>query len=124
MKLAAKEPRGNSFSQIKERLLKNPEVKQAYDDHTVVLETAAFIRELRIKAGYTQKVLAARMGVTQELVARLERGDGKRGMTVAMFARVVSACGQPVLVQPAPQDLVQVRQGQLILGLTQDFHGQ
>lgn len=117
MKLETKKLRGTPFSQVKERLLKNPAVKRAYDDHTVILEAAAFIRQLRKNAGLTQEDLAKRMGVSQALIARLEVGDGKRGMTIAMFARVISACGQPVLVQPAPKETVEVGRDHLVFNL-------
>ncbi|MBI5909649.1 MAG: helix-turn-helix transcriptional regulator [Betaproteobacteria bacterium] len=118
MKRAARKTGGVPFSQVRERLLKNPEVKRAYDDHAVVLESAQFIRELRKTSGLTQEDLAKRMGVTQALIARLEVGGGKRGMTIEMLARVASACGQTLLVQPAPKEMVKTGRDHLVFGLT------
>lgn len=38
------------------------------------LEIAGFLKQKRIKLGYTQQYLAERMGTTWETISRLERG--------------------------------------------------
>jgi DNA-binding XRE family transcriptional regulator len=101
MKLGVGKLRGNPISRLDEKFLRDRDVKNAYDEHSAVLEAASFIRELRKDAGLTQEALAERMGVSQAIIGRLEMGDAKRGMTITMLARVAAACDQPLVVQRA-----------------------
>ena len=101
MKHGADQTRGNAVSRLQGRLLKRPRVKEAYDEQRVVLEAARFIRNLRESAGLTQTELAETMGVSQAVIARLEMGQGKRGITIAMLARVAAACNQSLVVKPS-----------------------
>jgi DNA-binding XRE family transcriptional regulator len=103
MKLGVGKLRGNPISRLEEKFFKDPDVRTAYDEHTAVLEAASFIRELRKDAGLTQETLAKRMGVSQAIIGRLEIGDAKRGISIAMLARVAAACHQPLVVQRAPR---------------------
>ncbi len=55
-------------------LLANPAVRQAYDAQAPELELARELIAARTKAGLTQGDVAARMGTTQSVVARIESG--------------------------------------------------
>lgn len=59
---------------------------------------ALIIRDARREAGLTQASLAARMGVPQSVVARLERPGSNP--TWDTIARALDACGQQITVQP------------------------
>jgi transcriptional regulator with XRE-family HTH domain len=61
---------------LKARLLKDPEVRRAYDaleeEFALILEVA----KARRRAGLSQAELAKRMKTTQSTIARLESGRG------------------------------------------------
>ncbi|HEU0245254.1 MAG TPA: helix-turn-helix domain-containing protein [Candidatus Limnocylindrales bacterium] len=56
------------------------------------------IRALRRRRGWTQSTLAARSGISQSAVSRIERGDGNR-LTVALLTDVARVLGARVRVQ-------------------------
>jgi ribosome-binding protein aMBF1 (putative translation factor) len=75
-----------SLKDVKAQLLANPAVRQAYKAQAPEFELA------RMKAGLTQGDVAARMGTTQSVVARIESGRGTPSMrTVQRFASAVGA---------------------------------
>jgi transcriptional regulator with XRE-family HTH domain len=66
------------------------------------MHAAQFVREARLRAGLTQRVLASRAGVSQPLVARIESGRVQPS-----FERVldlVRACGFDLDVRVVPLD--------------------
>ncbi len=66
------------------------------------MHAAQFVREARLRAGLTQRVLASRAGVSQPLVARIESGRVQPS-----FERVldlVRACGFDLEVRVVPLD--------------------
>lgn len=64
-----------SWDEIKRELLKNPEIKKAYDDLELEFSLANQVIAKRIKQGLTQQELAEKMGTKQSAIARLESGD-------------------------------------------------
>lgn len=62
------------FSEFATELLKDPAVKQAYDDTAEEFAIAGALIEARAKAGLSQGELATRMGTTQSAIARIESG--------------------------------------------------
>lgn len=66
------------------------------------MDAGQFVAEARRRAGLTQNALARRVGVSQSLVARIERGG-----VDASFSRVlqlVRACGLDLEVHVVPLD--------------------
>jgi ribosome-binding protein aMBF1 (putative translation factor) len=61
-----------SLAKLRERLLSSPEVNAEYDRLGPVYALVGTMVEARHEAGLTQEQLAARMGTTQSVVARLE----------------------------------------------------
>ena len=55
------------------------------------------IREARLRAGFTQRELAERLGTTQSVIARLERGGTEP--SYERVAEVVHACGMDLVPQ-------------------------
>lgn len=73
---------------LKAVLLKDPEVRKAYDAMDEEFALIAAVAKARIRAGLTQAQLAKRMKTTQSTVARLESGRGKPSTrTLARFAK-------------------------------------
>ena len=60
------------------------------------------IREARRRAGLRQRDLAARLGVSQPVVARWERDSGS--VTLATLTRVLGACGFGLDARLVPLD--------------------
>ncbi len=63
------------FSTLKQKWLKDPNVKAAYDEHALEFEVAEKMIAARLTAKLTQKEVAEKMGTTQSVVARLESGE-------------------------------------------------
>jgi transcriptional regulator with XRE-family HTH domain len=61
---------------------------------------ASLIRKARSDAAMTQVQLAARAGLTQSAVARLERGGSNP--TIATLANVLAATGQRLIIAAEP----------------------
>ncbi len=81
-----------SLKDLKAQLLANPAVRHAYDAQAPEFELARELIAARMKAGLTQGDVAARMGTTQSVVARIESGRGTPSMrTVQRFASAVGA---------------------------------
>jgi ribosome-binding protein aMBF1 (putative translation factor) len=64
-----------NHSQIKEILLRNPEVKKEYENLAPIYEIQEEIIQLRIAKGLSQKDLADMIGTKQSAISRLETGD-------------------------------------------------
>ena len=72
--------------------LANPAVRQAYDAQAPEFELAREPIGARMRAGLTQGNVAALMGTTQSVVARIESGSGTPSMrTLQRFANAVGA---------------------------------
>jgi len=81
-----------SLKEVKAELLTNPAVRQAYNEQAPEFELARELIAARMRAGLTQGEVAARMGTTQSVVARIESGRGTPSMrTVQRFASAVGA---------------------------------
>jgi ribosome-binding protein aMBF1 (putative translation factor) len=63
------------FKEMKARLLADPEVKREYDALALEFEFSAELLRARLRAGFSQTELAARMGTSQSAIARLESGQ-------------------------------------------------
>ena len=59
------------FEDMKSQWMKDPDFRKAYKDLELEYEIAL---QLRLNAGLTQGEIAARMGTTQSVIARLESG--------------------------------------------------
>ncbi|HAU0815515.1 TPA: helix-turn-helix domain-containing protein [Legionella pneumophila] len=76
---------------LKEKALKNEEVKQAYDSLESEFALIDSLLTMRQKAGLTQEELAKRMGTQKGNISRLEKGGGNPSWkTLEKYAH---ACG-------------------------------
>ena len=64
-----------SYKQFEKRLLKDPEIKKAYDALQPEFELAAALIQKRIDKILTQAALAKKMGTKQSAISRLESGE-------------------------------------------------
>jgi DNA-binding XRE family transcriptional regulator len=79
-----------NWKDIKKELLKNPEVKRAYDELEPEYQLAHSLIQARIDRKITQAELADEAGVSQVMIARLESGISNPTIgTVSKVARVL-----------------------------------
>lgn len=85
--------------------------------HWEVESFATIVRELRLRAGISQRALAQRAGTSQPAIARYERGVATPSWET--LERLAAACGRQVTVSvktaPDPHD---VELAKLLLALT------
>lgn len=75
--------------------LKNPHVKKAFEKAGVNARIAITVAKLRQRAGLTQKDLATKVGVAQQVISRLEDPE-KSNMTLATLHKVADALGKHI----------------------------
>lgn len=63
-----------TYKTLKKQLLKDKEIKKAYNEAGPEFELIKTIIEKRIEQGLTQAELAKKMGTKQSAISRLERG--------------------------------------------------
>lgn len=84
--------RFQKYSDIKAKSLKSPEVRAAYDALEPEYKLAESLIKARLSRKLTQEQLAAKAGVTQTTVARLE--SGTNNPTFTTVSRVAQALGK------------------------------
>ena len=72
--------------------------------------TAGLIRDARTEAGLTQAALAERLGTTQSVVSRWERGGDEPRLST--LTRILRACGRRLVLSTVADDVdrAQIRQ--------------
>ena len=83
----------NSLKSFKTQALKRGDVRREYDALAEEFELLDDILKARAAAGLTQAEVAARIGTTQSVVARLESDIGKHSPSIATLKRYASALG-------------------------------
>ena len=81
------------FRDFEERLLSTPEARAEYEEIVEEQELWLQLVEARLDAGLTQAELAARLGVSQAQVARIEK-SGYDNYTLTTLRRHVQALGR------------------------------
>ena len=89
----------NTLKDFKARALARPDVRREYEGLKEEFEILDEILKARAKAGLTQAELAARIGTTQSVVARLETAMGKHSPSIGTLKRYASALGYRLQVR-------------------------
>ncbi|HDZ73786.1 MAG TPA: XRE family transcriptional regulator [Aurantimonas coralicida] len=89
-----------SLAKLRNELLKDPEVRAEYDRLGPIFAVVGEMIEARQEAGLTQAEIAARMGTSQSVVARLE--NARHMPTFDMVARYAAALGRRIDVHLVP----------------------
>ncbi|MDK7184256.1 helix-turn-helix domain-containing protein [Lacticaseibacillus rhamnosus] len=76
--------------------LENPEFREGFEEETSKLDSAVALMSAREAQGLTQRELAARAGVPQSTIARIERGDNT---SMETLSRIAFALGKKLKVQ-------------------------
>ena len=89
-----------SLAKLRQKLLTDPEVQAEYDRLGPIFAVVGEMIEARQAAGLTQTEIAARMGTSQSVVARLE--NAHHMPTFEMIARYAAAIGRRLDIQLVP----------------------
>lgn len=87
---------GVKFKTYLKQKLSNQSLRVAFEEATMHLRLAHLIEDLRSKSGLTQAQLAKKAGVSQPMIARLERGDQDRIPTLSTINKIFGALGYEV----------------------------
>lgn len=79
----------DNWQKLKKEILKDPEVKKAYDELEVEYRVISDIIRLRLKKKIDQKELAKKMGTTQSALSRFESGG--TNVSVEFLKRIAKA---------------------------------
>jgi DNA-binding XRE family transcriptional regulator len=77
--------------------MRDKSFKEAFEHYSNMLSIGLLIRDVRKAAGLTQKDFAARMGVSQQLISRLESGEYENP-TIDTLSRVADVAGKKLVV--------------------------
>ena len=89
----------NTLKDFKARALARPDVRREYEGLKEEFDILDEILKARTEAGLTQTKLAARIGTTQSVVARLETAMGKHSPSIGTLKRYASALGYRLQVR-------------------------
>jgi ribosome-binding protein aMBF1 (putative translation factor) len=89
-----------SLAKLRRKLLADPEVQAEYDRLGPIFAVVGEMIDARLAAGLTQADIAARMGTTQSVVARLE--SGRHMPTFDMVARYAAAIDRRIDIHLVP----------------------
>jgi DNA-binding XRE family transcriptional regulator len=78
--------------------LRNKSFKEAYEHYSNTLSVGILIRDARKKSGFTQKEFAARMGVSQQVISRLEKGEVDNP-TIDTLCKIADVAGKKLVVE-------------------------
>ncbi len=81
------------LEEILARELKNDEFKLAFDEHRFHLQIAHLVSDLRSRVHISQAELAKKAGVSQPMIARLEKGDHRRTPTFDTIDKILKVLG-------------------------------
>ena len=89
-----------TWDSIRDEILSNPEVKAEYDALSPEFELARTVITLREGIGLTQREFAAKVGMKQSQLARIE--SGKQTPKLKTLAKLAAAAGYEVEVNLIP----------------------
>jgi transcriptional regulator with XRE-family HTH domain len=101
----------STLKDFKARALARSDVRREYEGLKEEFEILDEILKARAEAGLTQAELAARIGTTQSVVARLETAMGKHSPSIGTLKRYASALGYRLQVRLVKEeDVIALKQ--------------
>ena len=78
--------------------LRNKTFREAFEHYSNTLSVGLLIRDTHKKSGLTQKEFASRMGVSQQVISRLEKGDIDNP-TIDTLSKIADVAGKKLVVE-------------------------
>lgn len=88
------------WDSVRDKILSHPQVKSEYDALSCEFEFARDIISLRENLGLTQREFAAKVGMKQSQLARIESGQQTPKLTT--LAKLAAAAGYQVQINLVP----------------------
>lgn len=110
-------PKFISHREVMAKYLKDPEFRYLYERRKLIQEVAIAVRGMRQGAGLSQAQLARMIGVSQPMIARLEKGTDQRTPRWDTLRRIAIALGRQMKLSFVP-----VERGQPELLVEVDGH--
>jgi len=88
----------NKLDQLRQRGLENEGFREGYAAREKLIELGRLLKQTREVSGLTQDSLAAKIGMKQSTISRLESGFGPHGPEVDTLMRFVQGCGAELVV--------------------------
>ena len=87
----------SEFQELLQEQLKDPEFKKEWDDIQPEMDVIRAMIDARIKQNLTQKELAARTGIDQADISKLENGTANP--SIKTLQRLANALGKNLIIQ-------------------------
>ncbi len=95
---SGKKVSGAKHGTVLAKQMKDPEFRYHYLQRNFVHEVAVAVRAMRKQAGMTQAQLAAEVGVSQPMIAKIEKGIEQRAPNWEMLGKVCVALRKQMLL--------------------------
>jgi DNA-binding XRE family transcriptional regulator len=86
------------FSVSLKAKIRNKTFKEAFEHYSNTLSVGLLIRDTRKRSGLTQKEFADRMGVSQQVISRLEKGEVDNP-TIDTLSKIADVAGKKLVVE-------------------------
>ena len=90
----------SEFQNLLQNKLKDPEFKKEWDDIQPEMDVIRAMIDARIKQNLTQKELAARTGIDQADISKLE--NGTRNPTLKLLKKLATGMGMQLKIEFVP----------------------
>lgn len=91
--MGTRKPKYVAHRDVLAREMKDPEFRFHYEQRKFVQEIALTVRSLRKGQGLTQEALAKTVGVSQPMIAKIEKGIDQSQPNWQLLHRIVAALG-------------------------------
>ena len=87
-----------SLEELQQFALGNEAFREGYEQREGMIRLGAMLKQMRESEGYTQEALAARTGMTQPAISRLESGFGTHVPTIDTVMRYMHGCQYQLVI--------------------------
>ena len=94
----------SDLQELTEELLQDPRFKEEYDALQPEMDITRAIMDARIHSGLTQTELAAKSGISQSDISRLEKGT--RNPSIALLKRLADAMDSTLRIEFVPRKMI------------------
>jgi ribosome-binding protein aMBF1 (putative translation factor) len=91
------------MDELRQRGLQNEGFREGYEARDGLIRMGEMLRKAREASGLTQEALAAKIGMKQPAVSRLESGFGPHGPEVDTVMRFVHGCNLELVIGVQPK---------------------